>query len=360
MHQALQYSVAEAKLRVGLVAPLHERVPPLLYGGTERVVSYLADELANQGHEVTLFASGDSLTRARLVAGCERATRLDPRRPCTTALHVLMLERVFQSAGEFDVVHFHLDGLPLPLARRCTVPTVTTLHGRLDLPGLDLLHREFMDHPFVSISDAQRAPLAWASWAATIHHGLPPELHTPRFAPGSYFAFIGRISPEKRVDRAIEVACRTGIPLKIAAKIDETDRTYFETCIEPLLDSPLVEYVGEIGECEKSAFLGGAIALLFLIDWPEPFGLAMIEALACGTPVVAFRRGSVPEVIDHGVTGFVVEDMEQAVACALAARELDRRRCRAVFERRFTATRMAADYAALYARLVAQRRWRRA
>lgn len=351
---------AGAKLRIAQVAPLYERVPPKLYGGTERIVSWLTEELVRQGHEVTLFASGDSLTGARLVPGCSSALRLDPARPCAPALHALMVERVFQRCADFDVIHLHIDGSPLSLARRSTTASLTTLHGRLDLPGLDALYREFSDHPLVSISDAQRAPLPWASWAATIHHGLPADLLVPRTAPGRYFAFLGRISPEKRVDRAIEVARRTGIPLQIAAKVDENDRDYYESRIRPLIDGSLVRYVGEIGEHEKSAFLGDAIALLFLIDWPEPFGLAMIEAMACGTPVIAWRCGSVPEVLEHGVTGYVVDHPEQAVSCARAAAALDRRRCREAFLQRFSVERMARDYGALYHRLAAQRTWRRA
>lgn len=351
---------AGAKLRIAQVAPLYERVPPKLYGGTERIVSWLTEELVRQGHEVTLFASGDSLTRARLVPGCARALRLDPTRPCAPALHALMVERVFQRCADFDVIHLHIDGTPLSLARRSATASLTTLHGRLDLPGLDALYREFSDHPLVSISDAQRAPLSWASWAATIHHGLPPDLLAPRTAPGRYFAFLGRISPEKRVDRAIEIARRTGIPLQIAAKVDDNDRDYYESRIRPLIDGSLVRYIGEIGEHEKSAFLGEAIALLFLIDWPEPFGLAMIEAMACGTPVIAWRCGSVPEVVEHGVTGYIVDDPGQAVSCARAAATLDRRRCREAFLQRFSVERMARDYSALYHRLAAQRSWRRA
>lgn len=335
-------------LRIAQVAPLYESVPPRLYGGTERVVSYLTEELVRQGHRVTLFASGDSSTSAELVPGCERALRLDPRRPAVGALHTVMIEQVFKRARSFDIIHCHTDSLHFSLARRCPVPVLTTLHGRLDLVGLPELHREFAELPLVSISDAQREPLPWASWAATVHHGLPADLHVPSYAVGRYLAFLGRISPEKGVDRAIIIAQRSNVPLKIAAKVDDVDREYFATYIEPLVRRPLVQFVGEIDETEKSAFLGGALALLFPIDWPEPFGLAMIEALACGTPVVAFQRGSVPEVIDHGVTGFIVGCVDEAVDQVPRVRYLDRRRCRQSFEQRFSAMRMARSYCEVY------------
>jgi glycosyltransferase involved in cell wall biosynthesis len=343
--------VPDKPLRIAQVAPLHESVPPRLYGGTERVVSYLTEELVRQGHRVTLFASGDSITSADLVPGCERALRLDPRRPAVGALHSVMIEKVFKRAATFDIIHCHTDSMHLSLARRCPVPVLTTLHGRLDLVGLDSLHHEFSDLPLVSISDAQRAPLPWASWAATVHHGLPAGLLVPAYTPGSYLAFLGRIAPEKGVDRAVAIAQRSGVPLRIAAKVDEVDREYFATCIKPLLSRPLVQFVGEISENDKSAFLGGALALLFPIDWPEPFGLAMIEAMACGTPVIAFRRGSVPEVVDPGVTGFIVESVEEAVEAVPRARRLDRRRCRQMFEERFSAERMALSYCEVYSRI---------
>jgi glycosyltransferase involved in cell wall biosynthesis len=288
------------------------------------------------------------MTAAERISVCSRALRLDPRRPEPVALHVVMLEEVFKRAASFDIIHFHTDGLHYPLTRRHNVATLTTLHGRLDLAGLELLYAEFGDLPLVSISHAQRQPLAWASWAATVYHGLPVDLHAPTYEPGSYLAFIGRISPEKGVERAIAIAQRTGIPLKIAAKVDPVDRTYFEQRIEPLLAGPLVEYIGEIGEREKTRFLGGARALLFPIDWPEPFGLAMIEAMACGTPVIAFRRGSVPEVIDNGITGCIVDDVDAAVGAVLHVGRFDRRRVREVFEQRFTAARMARDYCEVY------------
>jgi glycosyltransferase involved in cell wall biosynthesis len=341
-------STTRTTLRIAQVAPLYESVPPQLYGGTERVVSYLTEELVARGHHVSLFASGDSVTSATLVPVTERAIRLDRRRPEPVALHLLMLEELFKQAASFDVIHFHLDGLHLPLARRIPTPSLTTLHGRLDLAGLDVLYREFTEMPLVSISRAQRAPLVWANWIATVHHGLPLQLHRPRYRPGKYLGFIGRIAPEKGVDRAIAIARRVGIPLKVAAKVDHADWDYFKERIEPLFESSAVEYIGEIGDQDKSAFLGDALALLFPIDWPEPFGLSMIEAMACGTPVIAFRHGSVPEVIDEGATGFIVNSVDEAAACVERAATLDRERCRKSFEERFTAARMARDYCNVY------------
>jgi len=339
-------------MRIAQIAPLYESVPPQGYGGTERVVSYLTEELIRQGHDVTLFASGDSKTRAALVPMCPRATRLDSTCRLELAYHFLMIERVAQLAPEFDILHYHIDYLHFPVSRRLSVPSVTTLHGRLDLPELVPLYREFAELPVVSISDAQRASLSPANYCGTVHHGLPLDLYRPSAEPGEYFAFTGRISPEKRVDRAIEIATCLNVPLKIAAKIDRADADYFKQEIDALLDHPLVEFVGEINDEQKSDFLGRARALLFPIDWPEPFGLVMIEAMACGTPVVAFRRGSVPEVIDDGVTGFVVDDMGSALAAASRVEEIDRRLCRATFERRFSCERMAADYLNLYAQLI--------
>jgi glycosyltransferase involved in cell wall biosynthesis len=339
-------------MRIAQVAPLYESVPPQLYGGTERVVSYLTEALIDEGHEVTLFAAGDSKTAAQLVSVVPRALRLDPTCTDSLAPHLLMLEEVIARAPAFDIVHFHVDYLGFPFSRRLLCPSVTTLHGRLDQPHLVPMIEEYADMPLCSISDAQRKPLAYASWIKTVYHGLPSNLCRPHYEPGEYFAFIGRISPEKRVDRAIEIAKQLGVPLKIAAKVDAVDRKYYETEIAPLLDHPLIEFIGEIGEDQKSEFLGRARALLFLIDWPEPFGLAMIEAMACGTPVVAFSGGSVPEVIDPGVTGYIVNDMDQALKAAAVIHELDRKRCRAQFELRFSAGRMAREYADVYGALI--------
>jgi glycosyltransferase involved in cell wall biosynthesis len=315
----------------------------------------LTEELVRQGHDVTLFASGDSVTQARLVAPSRRSLRLDKHCVDQLAHHVLMLERVVQRANSFDVIHFHVDYLHYPFSRRHPTPHLTTLHGRLDIPDLLPLYREFRDVPIVSISDAQREPLPFANWIGTVHHGLPADLYRFRSGTGEYLAFIGRVAPEKRVDRAIEIAKRVGLPLKIAAKVDDVDRDYFEQIIEPMLRDPLIEYVGEIGEGEKAEFLGNALVLLFPINWPEPFGLVMVEAMACGTPTIAFRRGSVPEVIEQGRTGFIVDDLDTAVSAVKRVGELSRTRCRETFEQRFTATRMANDYLALYSRLAAQR-----
>ena len=334
-------------MRIAQVAPLFESVPPRLYGGTERVVSWLTEELVRQGHEVTLFASGDSETSARLIPCAPQALRLagvkDP-----LALHVLMVERVLQMAHEFDVVHFHIDYLHLPLMRRIRVLYLTTLHGRLDLPEIYPFYKEFRDAPFVSISDAQRRPLPFINWVGTVHHGLPRDLYRPSYGPGKYLAFLGRISPEKRPDRAIDLAERVGVPLLMAAKVDRADQDYFEEVIKPRLSSPWVEFVGEISEAEKQEFLAGALALLMLIDWPEPFGIVMIEANACGTPVIAWRCGSVPEIIEPGRNGYIVESMEEAEKAVEELSRISRRECRRVFEERFTAERMARDYLKLY------------
>jgi glycosyltransferase involved in cell wall biosynthesis len=327
---------------------LYESVPPSSYGGTERVVSYLTEELVKQGHDVALFASGDSTTTARLIGCTPRSLRQLDGSIDTLAHHVLMLECVTRHAGEFDILHFHIDYLHFPFSRRAGWTTVTTLHGRLDIPDLQPLYDEFQDMPVVSISDDQRRPLPQASWRATVYHGLPRSLYTFNERPAPYLAFVGRISPEKRVDRAIEIAGRVGMPLRIAAKIDAADREYFEDRIRPMFSLPYVEYVGEIGEHEKQDLLGNATALLFPIDWSEPFGLAMIEAMACGTPVVAWRRGSVSEVLEDGVTGFLVESVDDAIAATRRAAALPRAQCRAVFEKRFTAERMARDYVSVY------------
>ena len=339
-------------MRIAEVAPLYESVPPKYYGGTERVVSYLTEELVRQGHEVTLFASGDSVTKARLVPACRRSLRLDERCVDQMAHHLAMLEHVFARAADFDIVHFHVDYMHFPLSRRDPITHVTTLHGRLDIPDLVPLYQEFREMPVISISNGQRQPLPWANWQATVYHGLPADRYLFRAEPGSYLAFLGRISPEKRVDRAIEIAKQVGMPLKIAAKIDRVDKDYFDSAIAPLLRNSLVEFVGEIGEREKDEFLGNAYALLFPIDWPEPFGLVMIEAMACGTPIIAYRGGAVPELVEHGHNGFVVERLEDAVEAVRHLAQLSRKRCREVFEQRFTARRMAHDYVQQFERLI--------
>jgi glycosyltransferase involved in cell wall biosynthesis len=341
-------------MRIAQVAPLYESVPPKYYGGTERVVSYLTEELVRQGHDVTLFASGDSDTTARLMATCQRSLRLDKDCQNQMAHHFVMLERVLQHADEFDIVHFHVDYLHFPLSRREAITQVTTLHGRLDIPDLVPLYQEFRDMPVISISNGQREPLPWANWQATVYHGLPPDLYQFHAEAGRYLAFLGRISPEKRVDRAIEIAKQVGMPLKIAAKIDHADKDYFDAIIAPLLNDSLVEFVGEIGDGEKGEFLGNAYALLFPIDWPEPFGLVMIEAMACGTPVIAYRGGAVSEIVASGHTGFVVETLADAVEAVRRVGELSRKRCREVFEQRFTAARMAHDYVHEFKRLISR------
>jgi glycosyltransferase involved in cell wall biosynthesis len=340
-------------MRIAQVAPLYESVPPKYYGGTERVVSYLTEELVRQGHEVTLFASGDSKANARLVAACWRSLRLDKRYRDQMARHYVIMENVFQRAAEFDIIHFHVDYLHFPLSRRKAVTHVTTLHGRLDIPDLVPLYQELREMPVISISNGQREPLPWANWQATVYHGLPRDIYRIHSEPWSYLAFLGRISPEKRVDRAIEIAKHVGMPLKIAAKVDQVDKDHFESEISPLLRNSLVEFVGEIGDDEKAEFLGNAYALLFPIDWPEPFGLVMIEAMACGTPVIAYRGGAVPELVEHGHTGFVVEGLGDAVEAVRLVAHLSRKRCREVFEQRFTATRMVHDYMQQFERLIA-------
>ncbi len=342
-------------MRIAQVAPLYESVPPRDYGGTERVVAWLTEELIRMGHEVTLFAAGDSKTSAHLVAPCARSLRTDPDCKDQMALHVLLLEQVFKRAREFDLIHFHIDYLHFPLSRRDNIPHVTTLHGRLDNPELGPLYREFREMPLISISDAQRNPLPWAKWLATVHHGLPPDLHTLGNGSGGYLAFLGRISPEKGIDRAIEIAKRCRMPLKVAAKVDAADRAYYESKIKPLLDHPLIQFLGEIGGAAKNDFLRDAKALLFPIDWPEPFGLVMIEAMACGTPVIGCSCGSVPEVIEDGVTGFIVHDWEACVDAVHNVGHISRRRCREVFDRRFTSRRMANDYVRVYERLLTRR-----
>lgn len=335
-------------MRIAQIAPLYESVPPRLYGGTERVVSHLTEQLVALGHEVTLFASGDSSTSASLVSPCPRALRLDSACVDGTPRHMIQLDQVIQQVEEFDILHFHSDYFHFPLSKKLNCPTLTTLHGRLDLDDLVPLYNHFDTLPLASISYAQRSPLPQAHWVGNVYHGLPIDLYKPTEKGGNYLAFLGRISPEKRPDRAIEIAIRSGMDLKIAAKVDRADKDYFESKIKPLLGHPRVEYLGEISDREKNDFLGGAYALLFPIDWPEPFGLTMIEAMACGTPVIAFRCGSVPEIMKHGVTGFVVNDLESAIASVPCVSQLDRRVCRLVFERRFTADRMANDYVKLY------------
>ncbi|HEY4257664.1 MAG TPA: glycosyltransferase family 4 protein [Candidatus Udaeobacter sp.] len=342
-------------MRIAQVSPLIESVPPKHYGGTERIVSYLTEELVSSGHEVTLFASGDSVTKARLIAPCRRSLRKNERCKDPVAREVLLLDHVVERASEFDVIHFHTGYLHFPISRYLPVPHLTTLHGRLDIPDLVPVFDRFRDEPLISISNAQRQPLHWANWQATIYHGLPKDLF--RFYPGGgdYLAFLGRISPEKGADRAIEIAKRVGMPLKIAAKVDRADRRYFKKVVEPLLNDSGVEWVGEISDQQKNEFLGNAYALLFPIDWPEPFGLVMIEAMACGTPVIAYERGSVPEVMENGVTGFVVRELEEAVEATRRVHDVSRARCREVFENRFIATRMANDYMAVYEQIVRQR-----
>lgn len=339
-------------MRIAQVAPLIESVPPKYYGGTERVVSYVTEELVRQGHQVTLFASGDSMTKAHLVPCCTQSLRLDEHCEDSLAHHILMLEYVAKSASHFDVIHFHTDYSHFPLSRRQQVPNVTTLHGQLGIPDLAPLYREFCDMPLVSISDAQREPIPWANWQGTVYHGLPEDLYTFKETTGKYLAFLGRISPEKRVDRAIEIARRAGMEIKIAAKVDKVDRKYFKHHVEPLLHYPGVEYIGEIGEREKDKFLGDAYALLMPIDWAEPFGMVLIEAMACGTPVIAYRKGSIPEVVEEGKTGFIVEDIDAAVKAVEHISSLSRKQCRETFERRFTASRMVNDYLKIYKYLV--------
>lgn len=344
-------------MHIAQIAPLAEAVPPKLYGGTERVVANLCDALVELGHEVTLFAAADARTDAKLIPVRDRSIRLDPAPlKADVAAHLTMLHEVRRRAWQFDVLHFHIDLLHFPVFEHQAHRTVTTLHGRLDLTDLEAAYRHWPQFGLVSISDHQRTPMPFINWLATIPHGLPIQrfVFRPRPQPG-YLAFLGRISPEKRPDVAISIARRAGIPLKIAAKVDAVDREYFDTRIAPLLDHPLIDYIGEIREDQKSEFLGNARALLFPIDWPEPFGLVMVEAMACGTPVIAWNRGSVPEVIDHGVTGYIVESEEEALAALSNIGQIDRRTVRAVFERRFAARTMARSYVDLYARLVDSR-----
>ena len=343
-------------MRIAQIAPLTESVPPRTYGGTERVVSYLTEELVAMGHDVTLFASGDSVTAGKLEAAWPCALRFDPTLRDAMAPQVLLMERVARRAHEFDILHCHLDYWPFSLLSRQATPYLTTLHGRLDLPELTRVYDCFEDAPLISISEAQRRPLPRANFVGTVHHGLPPGLLTPRPGPRDYLAFLGRICPEKSPDRAIRIARAAGMKLKIAAKIDRMDREYFETTIRPMIDGSQIELIGEIGDAEKPGFLSGAKALLLPIDWPEPFGLVMIEAMACGTPTIAFPAGSVPEVIDHGVTGYIVPDETAAVAALSRLDALSHTAIRDRFETRFTARRMADDYVALYRRMAVKSR----
>jgi glycosyltransferase involved in cell wall biosynthesis len=336
-------------MRIAQIAPLFERVPPALYGGTERVVSYLTEELVRLGHDVTLFASGDSRTSARLVAACPQALWRDPDVRDTLPHQIRLMELVFSGVGRFDVLHFHTDWIHFPLVRRHACRSVTTLHGMVHPPDVAALFEEYRDVPLVSISDNQRSPIPTANWAGTVYHGLPRDLFASSGDPGRYLVYLGRMSPEKRVDRAIEIARRAGVPLKIAAKIYPEERDYFHETLEPLIkQSPLVEFIGEIGQEGRQVLLAGASAFLFPIEWPEPFGLVMIEAMACGTPVIAWRRGAVPEVLQEGVTGFIVESIDDAVGAVGRIGDLSRATCRREFERRFDARRMAQDYVRIY------------
>lgn len=339
-------------MRIAQIAPLYESVPPKGYGGTERVVSWLTEELVQMGHEVTLFATGDSQTAARLVNGSPRALREMNGYGDALAHHYLMMEKLVQQSDQFDIIHAHLDYLIFPFLRAHKLPSVTTLHGRLDLPSLEPLYREFTDMPLVSISDSQRTPLSFANWEGTVYHGLPSDLLQFQPQPSDYLLFLGRICPDKGVDKAIEIATRAGIHLKIAAKVDPLDVEYFERHIKPLLDHPGVEFLGEASQSQKNDLIGGAKAMLFPILWPEPFGLVMIEAMACGTPVIAFNCGSVPEVMEHGVTGYICDTTDEAVQHLKDIDSFSRAGCRAVFEQRFTANAMAKSYVDVYERIV--------
>jgi len=336
-------------VRIAQVSPLFESVPPRTYGGTERVVHYLTEELVHQGHKVVLFASGDSQTRAELRPVVPEALRLAEQRRDPVAWGALQLAAVAREAGDFDIVHFHTDFLHFPLWRHLRTPQITTLHGRLDLPDLQAVYAEFSDMPVVSISNAQRAPLPMANWVATVYNGVPEDLYDFQPRAGDYLAFLGRMSPEKGAESAIDIARRVGMPLKMAAKVDPVDQAYFDARIRPWLEHPLIDYVGEVDEPAKNALLGSAAALLLPIAWPEPFGLVMIEAMACGTPVIAYRRGSVPEVVRDGVTGWIVDGLDEAVAAVQRIESIDRAACRRHFESRFSARRMAEDYLRVYA-----------
>jgi glycosyltransferase involved in cell wall biosynthesis len=339
-------------MKIAQVAPLIESVPPRMYGGTERVVSFLTEELVGQGHEVTLFASGDSVTSARLRPVCDRALRLNTKARDYIAHHIILIQKVFNEAHLFDIIHFHIDYIHFPLGRLFRTPQITTLHGRQDIPDLQNIYREFFEVPVTSISHAQRRPLPGANWQATVYNGIPEHLFTFHPEPGNYLAFLGRISPEKGVAEAIRIATLAGMELRIAAKIDPVDRPYFNDIIKPLLKNPLIKFIGEINEREKNDFLGNACALLFPIDWPEPFGLVMVEAMACGTPVVAYRRGSVPEIVQDGTTGFIVEDYREATAAVRNIEAIQRSHCREFFQRRFSSAKMAERYVNVYRKLL--------
>jgi glycosyltransferase involved in cell wall biosynthesis len=339
-------------MKIAQVSPLYESVPPAQYGGTERVVHYLTEQLIADGHDVTLFASGDSKTSARLIPVIKKASRSDPDSVDGVANHFTQIEMVEKMAHEFDIIHSHIDYLYYPVMKRSRHPYLTTLHGRLDIPELQDVYRQYRKIPLVSISDNQRKPLKGVNWTGTVYHGLPPDLYHFNEIPQRYFAFVGRISPEKRVDRAVELAKRTGIPVKIAAKVDKADEEYFEKEIKHLLNDPLVEFLGEIDDTEKNVVLGNAMASLYLIDWPEPFGLAMIESMACGTPVIAFNTGSVPEVIDPGITGYIVNSMDEAVKVVQKISKIDRAVCFKKFRERFSSERMARDYVSVYEKLI--------
>lgn len=345
-------------MKIAQVSPLLESVPPRQYGGTERIVSYLTEELVGMGHDITLFASGDSVTRAHLEAACPQALRLDAHAADHQGHHLIMFERVFDRADEFDIIHFHTGYIHFPLCRRLAAPHLTTHHGRLDIPELLPLFREFDELPFVSISDSQRRPIPWANWLGTVYNGIPDDLCSFHPGRGKYLAFLGRISPEKRLDRAIAIAQRAGMEIKIAAKIDKLDVDYFNSQIKPLLKDSRVEYLGEISDQEKNDFLGNAHALLFPIDWPEPFGLVMIEAMACGTPVIAYRRGAVPEVMQPGVNGYIVNNLDEAVEAVERIGGLDRQLCRKAFEDRFTARHMTENYLDIYTQILQDQRGR--
>jgi glycosyltransferase involved in cell wall biosynthesis len=341
-------------MKIAQVAPLYEAVPPKFYGGTERVVHYLTEELVSLGHDVTLFASGDSQTSAKLVAHVPEALRLNKSCEDSLAPHIVQLEEVVEMANEFDIIHFHTDYLHFPFTRKLFTAHVTTLHGKLTIPELQLIYNKFPDQPVVSISKNQQKPLPQANWISTIYHGLPVNLHKAGNGLGGYLAFLGRISPEKGLDKAISVAKSVGIKIKIAAKIDKADEEYYEEKIKPLLNHPLIEFIGEINEAQKTEFLGNAMALLFLINWEEPFGIVTIEAMACGTPVIAFEQGSVPEVIENGKSGFVVQTEEQAIEAVKQIPLLNRKTVRECFEKRFTSRRMATNYLEVYQRLQKQ------